>query len=232
MKKITLTFLLGLIVFGSYAQDDSFEALMTPQQLQSTIRSNQMPVSAKNIRTIGSVYWIDSWLVGNITTTTGKEFKNILLKYNAFADEILFKKTPQDKDSLWAYKPQIQSFSFTHLESIWLFKPEQLPNKTEKSYLRVLYEGKTSFLARYAKVFYPADTQVYSNTPNNTIEGEITYFLKLTDGKLIKVNRKKGSFLDALAHQKDKLKDFIKTEKIDFDKDEDIIKLLTYYETL
>lgn len=232
MKKTSLALLLFCSSAFAYAQDkkdETFESLMTPQQLQSTMRSNQLPVGGKNIRTIGSVYLHDSWVVGSITTTMNKEFKDVMIKYNAYADEMLFRKSAQDKDSMWVYKSQVKTLNFTIDKTVWKFTMEQLPDTKEKSYLRVLHEGKVSFLAKYVKKFYPADTQVYSNKPDNSLEEEITYFLKLANGKIVKVSRKKGSFLDALQDQKDKLKEFIKTQKIDFDKDADVQKLLEYY---
>jgi hypothetical protein len=233
MKKISVALLLfcsATFVQAQDKKDANFEALMTPQQLVSTMRGNQLPTGGKNIRTVGSAYLNDNWAVGSITTTMNQEFKDVMIKYNAYSDEVLFRKSAQDKDSMWLYKPQVKTLNFTIDNVVWKFAMEQLPDTNEKSYVRVLHEGKVSFLAKYVKIFYPADAQGgYSNRPDNTLEEEVTYFLKLANGKIIKVSRKKGSFLDALQDQKDKLKDFIKTQKIDFDKDADVQKLLEYY---
>lgn len=179
----------------------------------------------------GSKYFNDAFLPGKVFID-GKEEKIVLpLRYNAYADVIEI----QNGDTIEALV-ESEEISCTIYGETYLYK-EYLSKKGDivKGYLKLLNQGNNvSFFvkqkAKY-KEAKPAKTSHSSSFPAKFVKSETYYFLP--SGKKAAIMLNKKSLLKELdTNKKGKMKSFLKTEKINFKKKNDLKRLFVFYNTL
>ncbi len=98
-------------------------------------------------------------------------------------------------------------------------------------YFLVLSDGKNKLLKKIAVKFspeIPAPNTLIPGTPAKFENQRPVYYIK-TDDNLIKLTRKSEDFLNALPNdKKDAVKDFIKTKKIKFNQELDLVALTNF----
>ncbi len=166
------------------------------------------------------------FLDGSVTIS-GKTFTNIPLKYDILKDEIL---TPVNPGGiLQLNKELIDSFSLSFQNRKYYFiKLEGDSINGTGSYYNVMHRGETSLLLRYTK-----------KIDKLAVEGKYDKFYQLRKVFLL-IDRKlyplegKNDLLYALQQDRDKIKDFIRKNKIKIsEKDpESFIPVIRYYENL
>jgi hypothetical protein len=145
------------------------------------------------------------YLPGKLTIN-GKNF-NVLLKYDIFKDELL---TPIDSGRiLQLNKELIDSFTLSFQNRKYQFiKMTEDSLKNSKSFFNVLYNGKTTLLLKYAK-----------KIDKLSVEGKYDKFYQinkifLLSGEKLYPVAGKGDLFKIFPDDKDKLKDFMKTNKL------------------
>ncbi|TAD96834.1 MAG: hypothetical protein EAZ97_13345 [Bacteroidetes bacterium] len=240
-------FFLGILLFLSHvsqaqgAKPAGFDA----QQNLNSISKPYTPAD-NMVRTFddrylgfkGDPYFINQWLPTEVLNNEGVKYQPSLIKLDIYeAQEVLMKRTTGDSIILDYNKIRQISISDTVKKKIYVFRRIAEPRRqeTKADFYQVLLEGKYSLFVKRGKYVLKADFKgAYSNgifydeyKPTN-----IFYVKNATNDALEEVKNSKKAFLKALPNQEELLKTYIKTEKIDFDKEEDLIKLIRYYNSL
>lgn len=180
----------------------------------------------------GSPYVFDNWSVGTVQTTKGV-LDNVDIKYSEFEDQVFFKnkegQTMQFADPIidftMLYKGNDKQIS-AHYRNGY----SNIPGLNSKSFFEVLADGKCQLLKKTTKKI--KQEVVYGSTESDkNFIATNRYYIE-TPEKGILVKKDKKSILAALAGKQAELETYIKNNNIDFKSDEDLIKLITYYNTI
>lgn len=185
----------------------------------------------------GTPYLFDHWTAGHIVISAGGRIEKVMVKYDAYSDELNF-QTPEGKGFV-LNKEKVTSFGITDPGNnlVMTFKKFKVDGFKGKSYCQVIYEGKKVSMVNKINI-YITEKNTASGSYNNSkadpqkFKRVNNYFLLKGDKQSVKVNKNKKSMLSALKDQEAKLRSFVKSEKIDFKSDSDLIKLVQYYEGL
>lgn len=174
----------------------------------------------------GSPFLFDSWLPALVQLTNGQTYQ-LDIKYDLVADELLFKD--KKGDSLNFVLP-IREFKFTApLEHIYRFKsgyPPSVANTGKNTLYEVLYEGKYTLLKKISKTVWEESTTYGTATRTRNISSKNAYFI--FDGSAMKPFKPQKKYLAPLFEEKSSILDqFIKSNNLDLNKDEDLIKVFT-----
>lgn len=163
-----------------------------------------------------------------------KEFSNakvaanyaeVPVRYNSYSDEVEFKKNNEIQ-----VLPKTADFSRIEISS-----PKQtivlLQTSDDLSgYFLELVNGKNSLYKKVKTKFtdlVPAANSYASDRPANFRALDPVYYIK-TDKGFIKKPRNQKEIIEQFPDKKDTLNTFFKSNKIKFDKDEDLIKMVTF----
>lgn len=176
----------------------------------------------------GTPYFSNQWNKGIVKFKNGKTYKDIKIKYDQIADKLVFEN---EGKALYFTDPIIE-FKFNSItnnkEESYHFKNGF--NSDPLSFYQVLDEDKISLLKKDRKIIVDK-TPFNSATAIKTIEPQIKYYLYYNDQlKNIKMNKK--SILTILVDKKDQLEAFFNKENIDFIQEEDLIKIIKYYNSI
>ncbi len=215
MKKLNITllfiFFIALNVKAQYVQD-----------------TNGKPVMSKDYTNVtGSPYLYDSWSNGFITTTNGKIFNNLFLKYDLIEDVIYFKSS---KNEPLLFVEPIKSFELelNNKKAVFTNGFPTIDNYTSLSYYQVIFkDDMTSLLMKNKK--YISEIKPYnSSTTEKKFVDNITYYI-FRNGKMEKFKPSKKEILTLFSDKSEQINEFIKSSKIDFKNDEDLAKIFDFY---
>jgi len=186
----------------------------------------------------GSPFFNDNWLDAVIKLADGKLYKGVKLKYDQVLDEVFFLG---QNDAVMAFKSPVLEFKMATVSVDGLFNETYFVNgfvpidgATEKSYYqKLVYENNSriQLIKRTIKKIY--ESRVYNSAvTDKTVEPIVYYYL--SDGKAvlkrIKLDRK--SIIAGIGNKQDELERFAETNKLNLKKEEDVIKLLIYYNSI
>ncbi|WDF55271.1 hypothetical protein [Mucilaginibacter sp. KACC 22063] len=196
---------------------------------------NGSPIKVTKYTNInGSPYLSDSWQKGTVLLANGQTF-NLDIKYDMIADNLLFKN--KNGDSLNFVQP-VKEFKIKSADNddsqSKLFRngfPSTNVKTSASSFYEVLYDGGTKLLKREAKSLWKESTTYATATETQNITQTTDYYI-FKDGKMITVKPNKKAFLSALSNKTAELGKYVKDNNIDFKKDSDLIKVVSYYNSL
>lgn len=211
-----------------YGGQDTNRKLFAQKKLTSIVDS---PYEKKPTKIKGSKYFTDSFLPGKIYVED-KEQKEVLpLRYNAYEDLIEI-QNGKEIDILIKHK-DIACHIYGHK---YIYK-KYLTNKKEieSGYLKTVLKGKeiTFFVKQKIKLrdAKPAKTSHSSSFPAKFVQYETYYFLPNTKNVAIILN-KKSLLKELKSENKDKMKHYMKKQKINLKNKNDIKKVFNYYNSL
>ncbi|MGX5685035.1 hypothetical protein ACWKWW_10745 [Chryseobacterium cucumeris] len=222
MKKIVLTVLAIASFSFSFAQNTlSVNGATGAQSVFDGINS-----------TTGKTFKYDE-IVGD-SPYIGKEFSDakiavnyeqVSIRYNSYTDEIEFKKNGNVQ-----VLPKTTDFS-----RIEVLSPKQILVLLDTSddlngYFFELISGKNTLYKKIKTKFtdvVPAANSYASEKPANFRKLPPVYYIKTQNG-FIKKPKNQKDIINQFPDKKDSLTSFFKSNKIKFDKDEDLVKLVTF----
>lgn len=178
----------------------------------------------------GSIYFNDNWLPGSVKTEDGKLISNLKLKYDELNDQVYFKG--QDESPM-AFLTPVQEFTLIGEGGQNLTFRNGYPSiqsLTEKSFYCVLADGKTQFLKKTVKQI--VETKEYNSATSVKTALEGVRYLIFKNHALTIVKKDKKSILAALGDKQDQLEAYIKANNLNLKDEGDIIKLVTYYNSI
>jgi len=191
------------------------------------------PVNAKTDKTfIGSEYLYSTFVKGNVLQTNEKYFNNMDLNYDVMSDRPVFLKNGEEM----AFSDPIKEFQLLKPQSssvyVQVFKNGFPPFEkfTEKSYYMVLNSGKAIALKKPIKSIVESTQYGSATVQKNILNGEQYFIFK--NGLMFKTKKDKKELLKVLDDKKEALNKFIADYKLSFKSDEDVQKLLDYYNSI
>jgi len=176
----------------------------------------------------GSPYYSSSFLIGSIYLKSELLDGNVALRYNAFADEIEFKKS-DDKNSA-------ETFAIIKSEDVHVvINKETFVFKATKGYFIVIYDGTNfSLVKKIKKKFYPfkkAATSLTNDVPAIFIDEE-TYYIAANDGSLTEFSGSKNKKLKLFENNYNEAKSYVKEKNLDLNKERDMKRLIIYLDKI
>lgn len=231
MKKLIITSLLSLLTAGVFAQGREYYE----------VYSKTIDINEKSLAfglTEAEFDAIKDEAYANVNFIQGKIFQGeelikdeVPMRYNAYADEIEIKKNKYEESySALMKDPNIFVKIF---KDIYIFVPFQGSN-AKGGYFNVLSEGKTYDLYKKTTATYREPQKARTNYERDappSFEKTIKYYL-VQDGTFLEMPSSKSKVLKMMNAKKDEVKTYIKQNNIDLDKEADLIKLVSYFDSL
>ena len=178
----------------------------------------------------GSPYLNDEFIKGSIYTISKTQYSDLPLRYNIYNDEIEFETDDNKVAALDA--PEIVE-KVTFGDFLMEYIPFEYSNKVKKGFFEVLLKGKASLYSRPEVEFRDAKKpEPYKEAePAKFIRKDDRYYLRFgMEAAIPCVNKKDviGKFPD---HSSD-IEAFIKKNKINVKKEDDLKKMVEYYNSL
>ena len=193
------------------------------------------PILTKNYTDVrGSAYLYDGWKKGSVTTARDITYDGIELMYDLIEDQLIFKGSGGEAKT---FNQPIKSFTLkagkeNALQKEQLFVSGFMPVDGAKpaTFYEVLADGEVQLLRRATKKIFE-ELPYGSATKVKAFKTDSHYYIA-KDGTLKKIKNDKKSVLQALTDKKAALETYIKTNRPDLKKDEELAKLVAYYNTL
>jgi hypothetical protein len=225
-----MTFIFSTGVSGSCPYNSESLRFDVPQF--DTLADNQLLYNGREWKNLYYMLKKDQFLfskdfLSGSVTMNGKTFKNIIIKYDIFKDEILTLSDPGG--ILQLNKEMVNSFSIFFQNKIYHFIsiPED-SSKVLKGYVNVLYKGKTSLYLKYIK-----------KIDRVAVEGEYDKFYQVSRIYFVKDNQAnlitgRGDLFKILDKDKTQIKEFMRENKIRVSKREpdSFIPVIRYYDSI
>lgn len=226
---------IGLIAFTVSAFSQSRQSAYT-SIYDRTIDINQKSLSfglteAQFEAIKDEAYANPNFLPGKIFQEDQLIKDDVPMRYNAYADEIEIKKNMSDE----TYSALIKSpdIFVKIIRDIYVFIPYEGSNE-KGGYFNVLLDGKTYDLYKKTKATFrepqKAETSYERDTPPS-FPKMVTYYL-VQNGTFLEMPNSKSKILKMMDRKKSEMKKYIKDNDIDLDKEADLIKAITYFDSL
>jgi len=233
MHKKTLLTLIALVLLSTtqYAQQytenfDQNDANNSQELENFTSRATRYVQE----NTLGSPFLKESFEIGSILNKEGALVSNVLLRYNAFHDEFQVKQNFNTSDNDLQAVRKSNDFYLKVGEEVYIYI---LPANGIGGYFNILFEGeKKSLLKKNSKKFIEGTKSVNMMTGNhpNRLVDESTFYIVSSKGELSELPKSKNKKLQAIAGDKrNELKKYAKSSNLNANKEEDLIKLVAYY---
>ncbi|RZK41460.1 MAG: hypothetical protein EOO90_11175 [Pedobacter sp.] len=177
----------------------------------------------------GSPYLSEKWQNGTVIFASGKIVKDVALKYDQVKDELLF--SGKDNEEYY-FNEAVAEFTLKgENDKISVFKNgfPVLKNLTKNSFYEILVDGEVKLLKKNIKTINESK-EFNSATTTRSIEENLSYYIFKANSL---VQLKKGdlkSLASALDPQKSEaIIEFARNNKLNLNKEEDLKKLLIYY---
>lgn len=176
----------------------------------------------------GNPFLLKDWSKGSVTSGTAV-LKDQLLKFDEIENRLLIKG---DDGTARTFKTVINSFTIADKNKDRVFASgfHKGIHNDNFTFFEVLAGEKVKFLKRNIKVI-SASTE-YSGKVVKNVTSEIKYFISKPDKapELIKLGE--APLLETLGSKKSELISYAKANKLNLKREEDVVKLINYYNTL
>jgi len=176
----------------------------------------------------GSPYLDKEYQTGTVLTSDDLLFKNVPLRYNCYQDILEFKQNDLSYDLMPRTLVKKAEFG----GKIFIYKNIE-SNGDSKSYFEELAEGKASLFVRYIVKFYEAEPLkgYASPVPAKFDNLSKSYYISFGDSpvKMITNNKK---LLEVFPDKKGEMDLFITKQKLSAKKEDDLKKIVAYYNSL
>ena len=224
---------LNAITSGSGAMSNFGDIVMLPGN--HVLKSN----NAYPVGTEGSPY-LDEWGLADIYLKNGKIISQLMVRYNVADDQMLFQHkvvitTGDDsktkKETYIICSPDsVAEIKFA--DKTFIYRGFPNGKKTEKGYFELAKSGKVTLLNKYEINVLPADYNVILNTGNKNIKLILDQKSYLVQGDKKTLINKENKIFEVLADKNKEVSDYIAREKLSYKINDDMIKIVTFYNNL
>lgn len=180
----------------------------------------------------GTPFFMESWMKGDVKLANGSSFNNLLLKYNQEEDQIYYQN--KDNDEMFAFVDSIIEFSITYPQNNLSYTAhyrkgyKNVSNINADSFYEVLADGKTQLLKKTSKAI-EEHKEYGSSTVIKKFVVNTKYYLYTGDNAVqIKLGNK--PVLSLL--NKSEAEAYANKNNLNLKNESDVVKLLTYYNTI
>lgn len=235
INKILFLCLFIILASGSvFSQDNlyfnrSLQEFASKMQLSGASSGNKL-TSRTPSSVEGSVYLNDKFDKGEIYMSGNEKFTGIPMRFNAYHGEI---EVLMPDSSVWSLSKSSEIVKIL-LNKSALYYMKFLTGEGENSgYLASVYNGKSGLYRRDYKVFLEGTPSngIVNAIPSKIVNRPKEYYLK-ADTSLPKFFKSSKDLAEILPAHSREINSFIKKEKLSLKKEEDLIRLATYIDTL
>jgi hypothetical protein len=203
-----------------------------PTKANAFFLSDGQPyVNVKFARVVkGSPFFIERWNKGYVFTREGHKLRDITLRLNLAEQQLHYLK---DGIEYVTDQPLTEVLiDDEQTGKLYVFRSgfTEVHHGTNKSFYQALAEGEVLLLKQIRKIITES-TPFGSATTQQVIKNSETFYI-WKKGAMIKIKNDKKDMITALNDQKEKLETFIEQNKISFRSEEDMIKVVNYYNSL
>lgn len=237
MKVILITFALFYFANLSFAQELKMIKVPDAIRTESTVVIDGVTThtytSGKTIPINGTPFLNKNFEPGILELHDGKKSEEILLRYNIAQDifEIL-----QGKDTLTINRPfEIKNIFLNNKTFIYDPKLRENEDRKQNGFFEVLVNGKLTLYKKSKKDLsfdsFAGNYQGGSGTKEYYYVDKISFVGKTSEGPAFLIKSSK-SLINNLSDHKSEVKSYIKKQNIKLKKEEDLIKLVEFYNQL
>lgn len=228
-KNTILSFAI-LLAFSINAQNVANET----DQNASFLSSRTVPVSKGYKNTRGSIYNTKEFQRGSIVVDGKVAASNVGLRYNAQSEEIEYKKQLNSSGTVVNVLKKSENIEVRILNDRYVYRPS--PGKQYKDgYLIVLEENeKLTLFKKLSKEFVEGKKSVntYTRDVPDTFKERENLFIQLKGEDIKEVSNSRGKRKKIFSTNQSEMSTFIKKEKLNLRKNEDLIKALIHFSSL
>lgn len=193
--------------------------------------SGDNPNSVENIE--GSPYANEEFVFGSLYVDAKLHKKNVLLRYNIFAEEIEISTGGKSKESTYDALLKSPSFYARIGTATYIFAPYNESN-IDGGYFEFLATGHHFDLYEKTKILFIKATEPRPYAPAASAKFlRITaYYLVSKSGKFFKIPNNHSKVVKEWDSDSDTLKTFLKANDIDLSNRKDVVRTFNFYETL
>ncbi len=217
MNNLVLVISIMLLSFSLFGQEQKFQLI------------NSKPIDPKRYKTVeGDPYLFKKWKLGRLVDSESKIVDSVYINYNGFTSAFEVRQGEEYVELESHYYPLVKLYMEDGSEAF--FKRNNFKELYNR-YSRIVYSGTDVFVFQNLSVKKDITPTKYGGVDDTEkfVRRKKYYLLHNDKLKVIRLNKK--SILKNLDHE-DELSKFIKKNKISLKSEEDLGKLLTYFETL
>lgn len=222
--KIQFSFVLALLMVSqSYGQIDHISA---PSGFGNSYGRSVWEKSAENKNTEGTPYLNEEFIPSEILTSEGTLYRDVKLRYNIFTDEIEFLR----KDEVRAMNSRdLTDYAIIGKDTV-ITKMKDKSGNMEYSHFLLLVSGNNQLLVKKHKIFREGKPAAgYQDETNPAfVDGADEFYLGSGDDQVARKFPKKKNVEPFFGELGAEVTKFMKKEKISLKKQDDLVKLLHY----
>lgn len=231
MKKILLIGLFALSTSGVFAQAGSQHDIYA-RTIDINQKSLAFGLTEAEFELIkDEAYANANFITGNIYQEDQLIKSGVPMRFNAYADEIEIKKSPSDE----AYSALVKDPSIFVKMGLELYVLVPYKGSNEKGgYFNVLYDGKTYDLYKKTKATFREGVKAkatYGRDTPPSFSKTTTYYL-VEDGRFLEMPSSKSRIMKMMDSKGPEMKEYIKQNKLDLNKEADLINAITHFDSL
>ena len=182
----------------------------------------------------GSPYANKNFLAGIIYQEDKAVYDKVLLRYNIFSDEIEIKKAENSAETSYDALIKDPKSTVKIANTIYIFVPFE-GSLENGHYFTVISEENAFDLYKKTEVefsaSYIARTSYERDRPAKFTQKNI-YFLVSKNGTFYQLPNSKSKIIKVMSSKEVEVKSFIKKNKLDIKTENDLVKLVKYYNSL
>lgn len=235
MKKLLISIFFLLLTITLFSQANRSEFNLGLRQINIEQQQSTFGLTENEYKSLkGSPYINKEFILGKIYNEKEVVFDNLRLRYNAFSDEIEIQNSDiNDKITYGALFKNTNEFIkiFNKVYVFVLFGNSNVKG----NYFEILSEQKLFDLYKKTtvKFYHPVNAKTsYEKNKPAEFKHFHTYYLVDKKGSFTELPSNKNKLLKLLSKENKKIKDFAKKYKLNLDEDKDLIRLVSYYNSL
>ena len=227
------TLLFNFLIFTLISFNVRSQAAYYDQDIDPYI--SQKPVTDNHDFTyVGSPYFNEEFQKGIIYKDDLAVVNNVGLRYNANKDIFEIKRKVTLKNNQAKYLLKTDDISLMMKNNHFVFIPASKDNHVP-GYFILLFKGENVSLYKKEKKLFIAGQKAYSSLARNvqpTYKGKEILYLCDASGKLIELPYSKKGKIKTFSNHDNDLKQYIKKHDLNINKENNLIKLVEYYDKL
>ncbi len=176
----------------------------------------------------GTAYFNTEFTEGVIVLRDGTQIDGKPLRYNIYTQQMQF---IEGGDTLALGKPD--EIEYIRMDGhLFVYTNFICNNEHRSGYFELLKEGNCRLLKRWSALYHEVDSDQGSSTMDNCFYRDCQYFLQFFMNPASQVLDKKKDFVKSFANNGDNIKEFMKKGNLKPRNEEDLTRIIDYYNNL
>lgn len=180
----------------------------------------------------GSPYLTTTWNKGSVKFTNGNNLGDVELMYDQVKGQLLYKK-PESDDITMAFTDPVQEFLIHNVNGRdrGFIKDKQSDGLAGSIFYEILYNGNTK-LVKHTQKQISEQSQYGSATKTKLILEKFSYFLLLSSGDMIQLQKDTEPMLTAIGSKRSNVEEYLKMNKLNLKSESNLISFAKFFNTL